>query len=168
MMTSSIENIFRVTCPFVRGIHLSSVNSPQKGQWCGALIFSLICALNKRLSKQSWCWSFETPSRIIMNIRGRGSDARAFRYKIKNDITMYSSTIDLNGLKYILLPFALSMIPTLSTYGHCNVICNVVILPKDKVSVYKAMLKLCFTYLRRTNENRYIWIFEICPKVRHR
>ena len=29
--------------PFVRGIHRSPVNSPQKGQWCGALIFSLIC-----------------------------------------------------------------------------------------------------------------------------
>ena len=30
--------------PFVRGIHLSPVNSPHKGQWCGALVFSLICA----------------------------------------------------------------------------------------------------------------------------
>ena len=30
-------------CPFVRGIRLSLVNSPHKGQWRGALIFSLIC-----------------------------------------------------------------------------------------------------------------------------
>ena len=30
--------------PFVHGIHWSPVNSPHKGQWCGALIFSLICA----------------------------------------------------------------------------------------------------------------------------
>ena len=30
--------------PFVRGIHRSPVNSPQKGQWRGALMFSLICA----------------------------------------------------------------------------------------------------------------------------
>ena len=29
--------------PFVRGIHQSPVNSPHKGQWRGALIFSLIC-----------------------------------------------------------------------------------------------------------------------------
>ena len=29
--------------PFVRGIHQSPVNSPHKGQWHGALIFSLIC-----------------------------------------------------------------------------------------------------------------------------
>ena len=49
--------------PFVRGKHRSPVNSPQKDQWRGALMFSLICALNKRLSKQSWCWWFETPSR---------------------------------------------------------------------------------------------------------
>ena len=30
--------------PFVRGIHRSSVNYPHKGQWHGALMFSLICA----------------------------------------------------------------------------------------------------------------------------
>ena len=30
--------------PFVRGIHRSPVNSPHKGQWCGALMFSFICA----------------------------------------------------------------------------------------------------------------------------
>ena len=29
--------------PFVRGIHRSPVNSPRKGQWRGALMFSLIC-----------------------------------------------------------------------------------------------------------------------------
>ena len=30
--------------PYVRGIHRSPVNSPHKGQWRGALMFSLICA----------------------------------------------------------------------------------------------------------------------------
>ena len=30
--------------PFVWRIHRSPVNSPHKGQWCGALLFSLICA----------------------------------------------------------------------------------------------------------------------------
>ena len=30
--------------PLVRGIHRSPVNSPHKGQWRGALMFSLICA----------------------------------------------------------------------------------------------------------------------------
>ena len=30
--------------PFVRGIHRSPVNSAHKGQWHGAMIFSLVCA----------------------------------------------------------------------------------------------------------------------------
>ena len=30
--------------PFVRGIQRSLVDFPHKGQWCGALMFSLICA----------------------------------------------------------------------------------------------------------------------------
>ena len=38
-----------------------TLNSPHKGQRGGALEFSLICALNKRLSRQSWGCSFETP-----------------------------------------------------------------------------------------------------------
>ena len=51
--------------PFVRGIHRSPVNSPHKGQWRGALMLSLICALNKRLSKQSLGWWFETSLRSL-------------------------------------------------------------------------------------------------------
>ena len=34
-------------CAFVRGIHRSPVNSPHKGQWRRALMFSLICAWTK-------------------------------------------------------------------------------------------------------------------------
>ena len=49
--------------PSVRGIHRSPVNSTHKGQWRRALMFSLICALNKQSSKQSSCWWFETPPR---------------------------------------------------------------------------------------------------------
>ena len=33
---------------FVRGIHRSPVNSPHKGQWRGALMFSLICPWTNR------------------------------------------------------------------------------------------------------------------------
>ena len=47
--------------PFVRGIRRSPVDSPHKGQWRGAWIFSLIC----RLSKQSISRWFETPSRSL-------------------------------------------------------------------------------------------------------
>ena len=51
--------------PCMRRIHRSPVNSPHKGQWRGALMFSYICALNKQLRKQSWGWWFETPSRSL-------------------------------------------------------------------------------------------------------
>ena len=51
--------------PFVWEIHRLPVNSPHKDQWRGDLVFSLICALNKRLSKQSWGWWFETPTRSL-------------------------------------------------------------------------------------------------------
>ena len=44
MMTSSNGNLFRVTDPFLWGIHRWPVNSPHNGQLRGALMFSLICA----------------------------------------------------------------------------------------------------------------------------
>ena len=48
---------------FVWGIHRSPANSPHKGLWHGALMFSLNfdLRLNKRLTKQSLGWWFETP-----------------------------------------------------------------------------------------------------------
>ena len=59
MMTSSNGHIFRVTWPFVQGVHRSPVNSPHKGQWRGALIFSWYdLRLNKR-------WWFGTPLRSL-------------------------------------------------------------------------------------------------------
>ena len=64
-IASSNGNIFRVTGPFVQGIHRSPVNSPHKGQWRGALMFSLVCVWINELSKQWWGWWFETPSRPL-------------------------------------------------------------------------------------------------------
>ena len=46
---------------FVMRIHRSSVDSPHKGQWRGALIFFLCLHLNKRLRKRSRRWRFDTP-----------------------------------------------------------------------------------------------------------
>ena len=43
-------------CPFVRGIHRSPVNSPYKGQWHGALMFSLICAWGNGLVNNRSLW----------------------------------------------------------------------------------------------------------------
>ena len=48
--------------PFVWGIHRSPVNSPHKGQWRGALMFSLICVWINLLGKKSRDWWFDTPA----------------------------------------------------------------------------------------------------------
>ena len=55
--------------PFVRGIHRFPVNSPHKGQWRGALMFSFICAW-----KDGW----------VNN--GEAGDLR--RYRAHNDVTV--------------------------------------------------------------------------------
>ena len=44
-MVTSSNGTFSALLAFVRGIHRSPVNSPHKGQWRGALVFYLICAL---------------------------------------------------------------------------------------------------------------------------
>ena len=49
--------------PFMRGIHPSAVNSPHKGQWHEALMFSLICAWINGWVNRGW-W-FETLSRPL-------------------------------------------------------------------------------------------------------
>ena len=49
-------------------INRSTVNSPHKGQWCGALMFFYLRP-NKRLSSQSWGWWFDTPSRSLCRHR---------------------------------------------------------------------------------------------------
>ena len=65
-MTSSNGSIFRVTGP-LRGEFTGHrcMDSPHKGQWRGALMFSLILRLNKGLSKQSRHRWFEAPSHSL-------------------------------------------------------------------------------------------------------
>ena len=60
--------------PFVRGIHGSQVNSPQKGQWRGALKFSLICTcLNGWVNKREAhpLWRHRNANRKIFLTRGQ-------------------------------------------------------------------------------------------------
>ena len=52
---------FSASLALCAGNSRSPVNSPHKIQGRWASMFSLICALNKRLSKQSWGWWFGTP-----------------------------------------------------------------------------------------------------------
>ena len=78
---------------FVLGIHRSPVNSPHKGQWRGALMFSLICA-----------WWFETPSHSLWrdcNVWGTvssfsGHSGMAW-WRLCHDIEALSASLTLCG-----------------------------------------------------------------------
>ena len=65
MMTSSNGNIFRVTGPLCGEFTGHWWIPHHKGQGRGALMFSLLCAWTKRLSKQSRRWWFETRSHSL-------------------------------------------------------------------------------------------------------
>ena len=106
--------------PFVRGIHRSPVNSPHKGQWRGALVFSLICALNKRLSKQSGGWWFETPSCPLC----RHCNDRTIvvsRYCTVYDTTILHSALRLQILNICILTWNFQKTPYVSPWdmGGC-------------------------------------------------
>ena len=60
--------------PFVQGIHRSPVNSPHKGQWRGALMFSLICVwINNREAGDLRCYRAHYDV-IVMMSGGSGWD----------------------------------------------------------------------------------------------
>ena len=70
MMTSSNGNIFRVTGPLCwefTGHRLIPLTKARDAGLWSALIFDL--RLNKRLSKQSWGWLFETSPRPLLRHR---------------------------------------------------------------------------------------------------
>ena len=78
--------------PFVRGIHRGPVNSPHKGQWRGALMFSLICVWIN-----SWVNNRET------------GDLRCHRahYDVSVMVTHYRISVRFHGS---LVTFILSLI----------------------------------------------------------
>ena len=102
--TSSNGKHFLRYWPFVWGIHRWPVNFPHKGQWRGALI----CALNKRLSKQSWGWWFETihsncGELLLIDFRVRGVLTAPL------EITQYKNTVCWGKLMLV-LEFAVTMV----------------------------------------------------------
>ena len=60
MMTSSNGKNFRITGPLCGEFTGHRWNPRTKASDGELWVFSLICAVNKRLSKQSWGWRFET------------------------------------------------------------------------------------------------------------
>ena len=71
MMTSSNGNIFRITGPFVRGIHRSRW-IPHTKPVMRSFDVSFDLRLNKRLSEQPWGWWFEPPSWSLWRHRNDG------------------------------------------------------------------------------------------------
>ena len=98
---------FPLYWPFVRGIHWSPVNSPHKGQWRGALMFSLTCAwtngsANNRLSKQSRRRWLETPSRSLW----RHYNDFLKKQNVKIDINQSHKTRQTGYMYMICVPIA--------------------------------------------------------------
>ena len=100
MMTLWHGNIFRVTGPFVQGIHRSPVNSPHKGQWRGASVFSLIYAwINSWVNNREAGYlrghrahddvivmNFDISSDFQYNLNDKEAQSRVFlNYNFQND-----------------------------------------------------------------------------------
>ena len=66
MMTSSNGNIFRVTGPLCAGNSQVIVEFPSQRTVTWSFDVSLICAMNKRLRKQSRGWLFDTTLRSLL------------------------------------------------------------------------------------------------------
>ena len=75
---------------------------PHKGQWRGALLFSLICAWIIRLSKQSIRWWFETPSGSLWchcNDMQRSCFSRASRWESPQKGTKRAISVESVNIK---------------------------------------------------------------------
>ena len=91
--------------PFVRGIHRSPVNSPHKGQWHGAFMFSLICAWTN-----SWANNWDA------------GDLR--RHSTRYDVTVMLLTVHAASCSscvwHRLVSFPISFRATLLTLGQSH------------------------------------------------
>ena len=117
--------------PFVRGIHRSTVNSPHKGQWRGALMYSLICV---------WINGW-------VNNREAG-DLR--RYPAHYDVTVMTSSISMGyGYQFedqvAWIPYFATMADDakplcvaliISNYGlDIMIICTASLSPQEEISI---------------------------------
>ena len=110
--------------PFVRGIHRSPVNSPHKGQWRGALMFSLICV---------WVndWVNNCEAGDLRRYRAH-YDVTLMRYA-KNP-TMFTHIFEKN---YLLTPLGLSQ----HVCNACGLLYIMVIMRWKYYPKHKATLK---------------------------
>ena len=149
--------------PFVRGIHRS--------QWRGALMFSL----NKRLSKQSWGWWFETLSRPLWRHRNDSLwwsiDACSCTDPVPNrpgcvNQSRNNSVTFINILSNRIERFSQNCRLLCQNTSNCEKIQTIIQLFSFKIEwaikpYYVTLFKLCRrqTHNRMSSTwNRYIWI----------
>ena len=88
--------------PFVRGIHRSPVNSLHKGQWRGALMFSLICVWingweNNRQTGDLRC--YRTHCDVIVFVAPTTDCYRGYSVKLPQQIMKIAWISHVSGLK---------------------------------------------------------------------
>ena len=143
--------------PCVRGIHRSPVNSPHKGQWRGALMFSLICAwinswVNNReagdLRRHST--HYDVSVMIILDHTG------TYIYRLNcNTAYMYFHWFDNYSFNHCKFVHCLHTPPTESVASHEGQIVYLVIAVKFRTSRYRKFAE----YSTQTHTHIYIYIF---------
>ena len=98
MMTSSNGNISRVTGSLRR--EFTGPRWIPHTEWSGDLMFSLICAWKKRVSKQLWgCW-YDTPSCLLWHHCNVVKLFGYFDWRAKNKGTTWLDTIVLQPINH--------------------------------------------------------------------
>ena len=97
-------DIFSNYWPFVRGIHRSPVNSPHKGQWRGALMFSFICTringwVNNQEAGDSRRYHAHYDVTVMYSVDSLRFDAPWYSAETKNDYHFTSYIINTHPLQ---------------------------------------------------------------------
>ena len=107
--------------PFVRGIHRSPVNSPHKGHWRGALMFSLLCAwingwvYNVEAGKlRRHCAHYDVIVMVKMMIRGGVTSIYQKWYAKNRHQELVLSPRDIVSSNHLSLPLIAASCTTLS------------------------------------------------------
>ena len=115
--------------PFVRGIHRSPVNSPHKGQWHRAFMFSLICAwtnswVNNRDAGDLRCHHTHYDVIVMRNPSSCQTSAQ-LSYIVNtmaadDPVTDHHQTISSNGINIVCPEYIWSFAPIVAAWSNCH------------------------------------------------
>ena len=102
--------------PFVRGIHRWPVNSPNRVQWRGALVFSLICALTNG-------WVYNRDAGGLRQYRAHYDvnvmNLRAVYMMVDGTVCSWEQTICNHSYTCLYLIFLLILLSLATMKSHC-------------------------------------------------